>query len=84
MNQEEQRMYDNLIANNEEHYQRVREEDNLENDNALARTAFYQACLRVFRDGPRLKSPAVQAELVKYYSEKRREAYDKLLKERLG
>jgi hypothetical protein len=72
-------MFQSVIDGFEEEYQQERERDNLPGDSSMARAAFYGACLRIVRDGPRMRSSLVQARLVKYYTELRDEEYKKIV-----
>lgn len=76
---EKDRMYERIIEEFEAEYQETSQRDGIP-DSSMARAGFYGACLRIVRDGPRMKSAEVQARLTKYYTDKQREAYQEVVK----
>jgi hypothetical protein len=72
MNAEQQKSFDNIIAEWEKSYQKDRAEYGDE-DTHVIRLAFYEACLTVLIEGPPLKSLTVKNELIKYYTNLRNE-----------
>lgn len=77
MNQDERSSFNAIVAGFEANYVLVRKEQSLPDD-LVIRTAFYQSCLDIARDGPRLRSAKVQAELVKHYAKLRDETFEEI------
>lgn len=76
MNNAEKKLYAEIIAEFEQSYQSDSAANGIP-DTPMSRAGFYGACLRVLEAGP-LHSPHLQVALVKYYREKRDQAYKKV------
>jgi hypothetical protein len=80
MNPRQKKKFDAIVADFDKFYRTTCKKDGIP-DNSVARTAFYEACLGIVRDGPRLRSAEVQSELVRYYTKLRNEEYRKVILE---
>lgn len=77
MRKDQKKVYWDIINGFEDNYYKVIVQDNL-TDSASLRIAFYESCLSIVRDGPRLKSHTVQYNLIRYYEWRLRKTLEKL------
>lgn len=78
MDRIEKSMFKGIVDGFEKHYRSVQQQDSFP-DSPTARAAFYNSCLMIVRDGPRLQSDKVQRELVNYYTKLRDEEFGKIV-----
>lgn len=68
MNKKDREFVNQIIVGFELEYQKMRRESSIV-ETPIVRTAFYESCLMIVRDGPRFKNVIVQDELTRYYTE---------------
>lgn len=78
MNPEEKETFNRIIAGFEQQRKAVESQPDFP-VGPMADAGYYQSCLRIVRDGPRMKSRRVQEALIKHYDDLLQVEYKKLL-----